>query len=1223
MHLLPVTAISLDEGSEATDLQQPPGDIVVLSFADSDLGALAAAQRLTTGGASLRLASLRRLRHPLSVDLYSEKTASKARFVLVRCLGGLDYWRYGIEHLSRICSSHGVKLAVLPGDDRPDPRLAAYSTVPQALCDELEAYFQAGGMDNMRRLLARIGAEIGETGTIAEPPRNVPRAFAWLTRDSEQCTRSENAPDQSFPVMSWPASCRPSRSEEHGASIHLDHRYEAGDDVRRTQITSAPQDKKGADSPLPEEEVAPEARVRGYRFLRKARTPSPGPEGPTSPHGRGEAVAMSRSRDEASDSDFATPESLLARLPGDRPLAYLLVYRSAVLSGDTQAIETLAAALRKRGIGSLVLGVSSLKDPEAVAVVRRAIQARRPGIIVTTTAFSSRDDESFVLDQAGCPILQAIPVGSPQEAWEASPRGLSAADLAMQIALPEFDGRIAAGPISFKSEEPVDPSLAFSRRIQAPDMGGIDAVADTAAAWVRLACTPRRERRLALVLSDYPARGGRAGFAVGLDTPASACAILDLLEQAGYAAGRSFTADELMPLLTQSGASFDIPLSCYRAWLDTLPAEQRIAIDERWGQPENDPIFADGAFHFRAVRAGNTLVALQPDRGHGLDRKGFYHDPECPPSHGYLAFYCGLRTIERIHALVHLGTHGTTEWLPGKAVALSNACWPRLAIGDVPVIYPFIVDDPGEAAPAKRRIGAVTIGHLTPQTAEAGLHGEAGALRELVEEFSSAQVLHPGRAELVAREILDRARTSGLAAACGVEDRMAMDEALTCLDAHLCDLGEVTIRDGLHVFGHAPDGFETCSTGEREGLLKALDGRFVVPGPSGSPSRGQTNVLPTGRNLATLDPRAIPTRAATELGHRAAAEVVRRHLQEEGDWPRRIVMDLWASPTLRTGGEDIAHALALMGVRPTWDHASTRVTGFEIVPQPLMDRPRADVTLRVSGAFRDTFPDQIALLDQAARAVAALDEDDEWNELAAARRRGEAMSRVFGSAPGTYGAGVSTQALDGEWATRHDLGRTYLDGTSHAFGSGGEARADQSFPQRVEQAEAFVHVSDVAERDILDGDSAADAIGGFAAAARTLGASPAVYSLDTSRPQQPKARTLREDVDRLVRGRLTNPRWIAGQLRHGWRGAAEVAQGVDALLAFAATTDAVPSETLDLVFTALIGDESTWTRIEAANPPAAQAIRNRLADARRRGLWASRLNSVAAFFDDGRKEAAE
>ncbi|WP_112663407.1 cobaltochelatase subunit CobN [Microvirga flavescens] len=1097
MHLLPVTTVSLEEGLEAVDLQQPPGDIVALSFADSDLSALAAAHGRVCGAAPLRLASLRRLRHPLSVDLYIERTAAQARFVLVRCLGGLDYWRYGVERLSAVCRERNIKLAILPGDDRPDPRLSAYATVPAEVCHLLEAYFRAGGIENMERLIARIIGEIDGVAFPIQPPRPLPAAFAWT-----------------------------------------------------------------------------------------------------------------------SDGIFEEPEAIITQASLNRPLAYFIAYRSAVLAGDTNAVESSVSALLERGIDTVVLAVSSLKDPDAAAILRRAIQARRPDVIVTTTAFSSRDHVGFVLDEADCPILQAIPVGSTRDAWDASPRGLSAADLAMQIALPEFDGRIITGPISFKTEEPEDPHLAFARRIQAPDEAGIAAVADTAAAWVRLRRTARAERRLALVLSDYPARGGRAGFAVGLDTPASSCSILDALHEAGYDSKRDFEPGDLMPGLTAGEASFAIPLSDYRVWLDSLPEERRIAIHARWSHPEDDPHVSDGAFRFRVRRVGKVLIALQPDRGHGRDRKGGYHDPDLPPSHGYLAFYWGLRTLESIDALIHLGTHGSTEWLPGKAVALSPECWPRLAIGTLPVIYPFIVDDPGEAAPAKRRIGAVTIGHLTPPVATAGLDGEAFALRELVEEFSSAQVLDPKRADLVAREILERAQTNGLAAVCGVTAGIAMDEALTRLDAHLCDLGEVAIRDGLHVFGCADESFEECAAGERSGLLAALDGRFVVPGPSGSPSRGRLDVLPTGRNLATLDPRAIPTRAATKLGTLAASEVVRRHLQEEGDWPRRIVMDLWASPTLRSGGEDIAHALALMGVRPVWDHASTRVTGFEIIPQPLLDRPRADVTVRVSGAFRDTFPDQMALLDQAARAVAALEEDDAWNELAAARRRGEALSRVFGSVPGVYGAGVTNRALDGDdWAEQDDLGTTYLEGTSHAFGPGGEARLDTSFPRRVARADAFVHVTDVAERDILDGDSVADSAGGFAAAARVLGASPTLYSLDTSRPEAPKARTLHEDIDRLVRGRLTNPRWIAGQLRHGWRGAAEIAQGIDALFAFAATTDSVPTSLFDLVFTAIRANAPMWEQIAVANPPAAQAIHERLAEARRRRLWQSRINSVAALFD--------
>lgn len=1095
MHILPITTISLEEGEEPIDLQQPPGDIVALSFADSDLGALAAAHDRLEGAPSLRLASMRRLRHPLSIDLYIQRTVIRARFVLVRCLGGVDYWRYGLESLSAACHAHGVALAVLSGDDSPDSRLPAFATVSAQTCDQLEAYFRAGGVENMERLIARISSMIGETRFSIEPPKSLPRGFAW-------------------------------------------------DGGRACE-----------------------------------------------------------------------PEAALASLSGDRPLVHLLAYRSGLLAGDGAAVEALADALRVRRFDVLILGVSSLKDFEAAEVVRRSIRARRPSVIVAVMAFSARQDAGFALDEADCPIIQATPVGATREAWNASPRGLSSVDIVMQAALPEFDGRIAGGPISFKSEGAPDPRRVFARRSQEPWAEGITHVADLAAAWTRLARKPRSQRRLALIMSDYPARGGRAGFAVGLDTPASACVVLDILVQAGYSAARDFAAEDLMATLTLGSPIFTVPLSAYCAWFDALPVSARAALVERWGPPHEDPQVRDGAFRFRAIRAGGVLIALQPDRARDSNRKNAYHDPNLVPTHAFLAFYFAIREVEKVDALVHLGTHGTTEWLPGKALALSPACWPRIMTGALPVIYPFIVDDPGEAAPAKRRIGAITIGHLTPTVCEAGLHGEAAALRELVEEYSAARTLHPARAELVARQILDRADACGLAAACGADAATGIDEALSVLDAHLCDLAETCVRDGLHIFARAAQGFEACSTGERDGLLAALDGRFVAPGPAGSPSRGQTDVLPTGRNLFTLDPRSIPTRAATELGWRAAAEVVRRHLQEDGDWPRRIVMDLWASPTLRTGGEDIAHALALMGARPTWDPTSTRVTGFEIVPQPALDRPRADVTLRVSGAFRDTFPEKIALLDQAARAVAALDEEDAWNELAAARRRGEAPARVFGSAPGLYGAGVSSRALDGEWSDPRDLGETYLVSVSHAYCAASEGREDRSFSQRVAQAQAFIHVSDVAERDVMDGDAVADSMGGFAAAARSLGAAPALYSVDVSRAA-PKARLLREDIDRIVRAKLTSPRWLDTQLRHGWRGGAEIAQGVDALFAFAATTCDVPEGVFDLVHAALFGDELMRTRLEAANAPAAEAIRARLADAARRGLWRTRLNSVGALPED-------
>ena len=1154
MHLLRVDTVSLDEGEAAVDLGQSPGDIVVLSFTDSDLFSVANAYRAETGLPSLRLAKLAQLRHPMSVDLYVDAVIAQAKVCVIRCLGGLDYWRYGIERAHAAARANGVRLAVLPGDDRPDPRLAVFSTVPPDLAETLDAYFRAGGIDNLRSLLRCLASEAGAPVTAA-PPRALPRGFAWC------------------------------------------------------------------------------------------------PGCGTLPLETAQAAA------------------------GPGPLALLLVYRSAVLSGETGPASALAAALMERGIGCVVLAVSSLKDPEAVAVVRAAIRARRPDLVIAATAFSAREDAGFVLDEADCPVLQAYTVGAARAAWEASSRGMNAADLAMQVALPEFDGRLAGFPVSFKeTREPVE---GFGERRAVADPEGIAALAERAAAWIRLARTPRAERRVAVVLSDYPARGGRAGYAVGLDTPESARAIVSDLAAAGYAADALPDAAGLMRTLTVGEASYGVPLAEYEAWFASLPEESRDALTRRWGAPEGDPVCEDGVFRFRAAATrgsgpshsyphpevatrsgaleggfqepmrplkssfegadappqdegvdgnsigGRVAIFLQPDRGRAADRKAGYHDPDEPPTHAYLAFYLALR--KHFDALIHLGTHGTTEWLPGKAVALSAHCWPARAVGALPVVYPFIVDDPGEAAPAKRRLGSIALGHLTPNVEEGGLTPEAAALRELVEEYSAASVLDPRRAALIANAILDEAGALGLMQGAGVDADTPMADALTALDAHLCDLGETPFRDGLHVFGRAPPGgpgvVAASAESERTGLIAALDGRFVPPGPAGSPSRGRTDVMPTGRNLTTLDPRSLPTRAATLLGAKAADAVVRRYLQDEGEYPARIVMDLWASPTLRTGGEDVAHAFSLMGVRPTWDNASTRVTGFEVLPLAVLDRPRIDVTARISGAFRDTFPDTLALLDRAARAVAAREEDDADNPLTAARRRGESIVRVYGAAPGRYGAGAGERALDGAWTSRADLGRAYLDATSHAYGGAHDA-ADADFAERVARADAYVHAFDVAERDLLDGDAAADAMGGFfAAASGRGGAAPALYSLDVSRPETPRARTAREDVARLIGGRLAHPRWIAGQLRHGYRGAQEFAQGLDAVFVLAAATDAVSDADLDRLHAAWIGDLEVFEALRAANPEVTRAILDRFDELRARKLWTSRRNAAPA--DALMQEAAE
>jgi cobaltochelatase CobN len=1030
MHVLATQLATLEEADVAVDLGQSPAEVVVLSFSDSDLSALAAAWQRDAGSLpTLRLASLKRLRHPMSVDLYVDSVVARAKAVIVRCLGGLDYWRYGLERIADAARENSVLFAALPGDDRADPRLATMSTMPPRALDLLDRFFREGGPDNLGQALRFVGTLFGK-----DAPWHPPVAVG--------------------------------------------------------------------------------------------------------------------------------PISVLGDIEDERPTALVVFYRANLVAADYEPVTALMDALDREGLAPLAVAVSSLKDPAIAGELTHLIARRHPAVILNTTAFSAmREDDTTVLDAADVPVLQAVLSGSTREAWAESGRGLSPADLAMNVVLPELDGRLLTRAISFKAEVATDPRLEFASVRHHPVPDRVDYVARLAAAWARLGRTARAERRLALMLCDYPARGGRTGYAVGLDTTQSALEILRLLKAEGYDTGDGeWTADDIDALLART-------------------------------QPY--------------LKCGKVTVLLQPDRGSG------YHDTSAEPHPDYVAVYTWLRDVERIDALVHLGTHGTLEWLPGKALALSAECWPEKVLGALPVIYPFIVNNPGEAVQAKRRLAAVTIGHLTPPLSAAGLDGPLAELEGLVEEYAAADGLDSRRLRYLGEEIVDRAWSSGLASDCGLVRGEPNHQAIAKLDAQLCDIKDLSIRDTLHVFGCGACAFE-----EQAGLLAALDGRRVASGPAGAPSRGRPDVLPTGRNLTSIDPRAIPTRTASAIGGRAADEVVRRYLQDHGDYPRALVIDLWASASLRTGGDDLAQALAYLGVRPVWDKQSNRVTGVEVMPPTTLDRPRIDVTLRISGLFRDIFETQIVLFDLAVRRVAALDEDDADNPLAAARRAGADLSRVFGGAPGSYGAQAADLALDGAWQTREELGQAYLGAVTHAYGGSEELRAaGDDFRASVSNADLLVHPQDDRERDLLDGDGVADFAGGFAAAAAMLGNTPELYHLDTSQPEAPKARRIAEEIARVVRGRLTNPRWLAGMLAHDHRGVAEIAQGVDALFAFAATADAVPAALFDATHAALIADEAVLMAMLDKNRAATAAIAARLRDALDRGLWVTRLNSVALELD--------
>jgi cobaltochelatase CobN len=1111
MHLLQTSAATLDDIVEPVDLGQTPGDIVALSFADSDLAGLAAAYAAERDVLpSVRLAHLRDLRHPMSIDLWIDKVARHARVIVVRLLGGLDWWRYGVEALSALAREQGIALAVLPGEDRDDPRLFEASTLSPDHLQILLRYFREGGPANLGGLLRYLARNAGYALDVPKPAR-VPR-------------------------------------------------------------------------------------MAGYA------------------PGKG-AVPLHRLR-----SEIAT----------GLPLVPVIFYRAALLAGDTAPIDALCGALTARSLTPAPLFVPSLKDKEASVFVRETLEALSPDAIVTTTAFAASDGVTSPLDGTDAPVLQAVTATTRREAWTENPRGLGPADLAMHVVLPELDGRVLTGALAFKDALPKDDALGFTAFASRPEPDRIDAVADKIAALVRLQQTQRAGRRIAVVMPDYPGAGGRTGYAVGLDVPASVLALLTDLDDAGYTvADAPATSATLLQCLVEGAETPALSLADYTALLAQLPAAVAETVNAAWGAPEDDPDFRDGAFRFRASQFGNIRVALPPDRGNPHDRRADYHDPTLPPRHALLAFGLWLQHTVSAHALLHLGAHGTLEWLPGKAVALTGSCFPEAVVGALPVIYPFIVSNPGEAAQAKRRIAAVTIGHLPPPLTHTEMSGAAQELERLVDEYAIADGLDRRRRERLARLIVDKAQGSGLAREAGVQGAEDDQDALKKIDAWLCDLKDLAIKDGLHIYGRPPHtddpAWQACAGAERDALIAALDGKRVGPGPAGAPSRGRRDVLPTGRNLFTADPRVLPTPTAMELGTLAADEVVRAYMQTHGEMPRALIIDLWGSATLRTGGEEIAQGLALMGCKPTWDPATGRITGMEVLPPAVMGRPRVDVTWRISGLFRDLFPAQIALIDAAVKLVAQRDEDDHENPLATAWRAGDGggagLVRIFGNAPGAYGAGV--EDLLGRDTPDAEIGAAYLAATSHAYGGAeGDGKPEPgAFAARVADANLLLHLSDDPSRDILEGAEDVAHVGGFAAAARMLGAAPDLVMLDVTDPNRPRARPLDQALARIVRGRATSPKFVEGMMRHGARGAAELAEAVDRLVDFAETTGAVGSALFDEVHRAYLGDETVRDFLLRENPEAAHAIAERLEAARRKGLWHPRRNDLGTDFATRAMEA--
>ncbi len=1322
-------------------------NIALLTHAPNDLVVLQSAQtQMPDGFAQVVGINLQALESDAQMAELLAHQLTSTRIIVLRVLGRLGSVP-GFSDLLRHAKNQQLHLIVISGTGEPDPELAAASTVPADVLHQVQRYFQAGGSVNMAQLLRYLSDHFLLTGFGYDAPVDLP---------------------------------------EHGI-YHPD--------------------------------LSQDASIDDWLAVRKPELASVG----------------------------------------------IVFYRAHWMSGNTRFIDALVNELEKRGLNVLPVFTSSLRAGQNDNTLPTALgyfsgkQGAHIDVLINTTAFAMGEITPggstpagwsvAVLEQLNVPVLQAITSGMMQQQWEQSARGLNPLDAAMNVVLPEFDGRIITVPLSFKA---LTSGLSNELIEYEPVQDRVARIAGIASRFARLKRLNNADKHIAFVFTNSNSKASQIGNAVGLDAPASLMQILQAMQNDGYNIGNLPVSGTALIHELIDRCSYDntyltseqlnhaigrVPAAQYQSWFEDLPVEMQAKMNAQWGAAPGEAYVHDGHIALAGMELGNSFVALQPPRGYGMDPDAIYHQPDLPPTHHYYALYRWLRDEWKADAIVHVGKHGTLEWLPGKGIGLSENCFPDALLGDMPLFYPFIINDPGEGAQAKRRAHAVVIDHLTPPMTTADTYGALAQLTQLVDEYYQVEVLDPAKLPLLQQQIWDLVKETNLDA--DLQARLLhhdhdhddnhhghhddhddehhpadhhdhhhdehehhghdhhhhhhhhdheheheheehhhdhddhhgdkLPEILTKmagadvahliedLDGYLCELGAAQIRDGLHILGLAPEneqltdilvsltrlpnqdipglpieiarlfglsmdslrehpgrrmeqavpeleqlagrplathadiletiealckqlftelqahGFAESAidlslsktfgnhaadssaikrvlnfacqqlapnlaraTDEIDNLLRGLSGGYVPAGPSGSPTRGMAHILPTGRNFYSVDPRSVPSQSAWRVGSQLAHEVLTRYVRETGAYPESVAISIWGTSAMRTHGDDVAQILALLGVRPVWQVENRRVTGVEVIPLDELKRPRIDVTTRISGFFRDAFPQLIDLIDDAVNTVIALDEPLSQNfvrkhylaELGAWIGKGlsedeaaqRAAFRIFGAKPGSYGAGILPLIQEKNWQTDADFAEAYVNWGGYAYGreQQGEDQRD-AFRTRLSGVQVALHNQDNREHDIFDSDDYLQFHGGMIATIRALtGSQPRKYFGDSHDPSRPQVRDLKEETLRVFRSRVVNPKWLDSIRRHGYKGGLELTATVDYLFGYDATAQVMDDWMYEQVAETYALDPEMQRFLEEANPWAQNAIAERLLEAAGRGMWAEpkqqTLDALQALF---------
>ncbi len=1208
-------------------VEQPQASVLLLTSATTDVATLASTLELADQSAwrdRIRALPLSCLEHPAQIDHYLATTGQGARIIVVRLLGGRSHWSYGLEQLSIWQeSSPQRELLVLAGTIDQNIELHHLGSQPSWLVDQLAQLLREGGIDNMSTLLSVLSDLLDghplSADQLAVKAMEDPAPWDW--------------------------------QEEHGSKVGV------------------------------------------------------------------------------------------------------VLYRALLQAQDLDFPKAINQQLRLQGLVPRAIWVSSLRDPVVQKGVADLFDQQNVAAVLTTTSFASVQFQEADLgaplwDGLNIPVIQVLSSGSSRDEWLASSRGLNPLDLSLQVVLPELDGRITSRPGAFRTVQNTESSLATAVHGLDPDPEGLEWIAAHVKAWIKLQTAKPVDRSIALLLANYPVRDGRLANGVGLDTPTSTVSILNWLDRSGHDLGSDpipLDSQGLMGALL-AGRTNDpeshsrppltyLPLSSYLDWWNDLPNEAVEPILKRWGPPEQAIDLDVDGFAIHGIRFGKVVVLVQPSRGYDADQIADLHSPDLPPPHRYLAQYLWLRKVHQTNLLVHVGKHGSAEWLPGKGVGLSPSCYPNLALGPTPHVYPFIVNDPGEGSQAKRRGQAVILDHLTPPLGRAELHGDLLKIEALLDEYVEASQVGAERIQTLEIELIETLKKvswPGLPEELSnaSPSREILQACFDQADAYLCELKESQIRTGLHCLGQSPSNksclelllalarapsadlpgltqaiaqelklsldpwadeegnlieeadvlillnfglqsprrvgdavawienqalilvqtllktiqpcesdllvptelvqplccwlhsptdhpqitriqrdiwprLSACAEAEKQALLKTVNGYRLASGPSGAPTRGRPEVLPTGRNFYSVDLRGLPTEAAWDLGRRSAERLLDLHLLEQGEALSHLALSVWGTATMRNGGEDIAQLLALIGVRPLWDHRSRRLVDLEVIPLTLLGRPRVDVTLRISGLFRDAFPQLVSWVHRAQQLVASLDETSELNPLAAITRQEGPQSRIFGSAPGAYGAGLQALIDSGAWDDRMDLGQAYLAWSQWSYdGAANPTLNREGLLRSLQDVQVVLHNQDNREHDLLDSDDYYQFHGGLAAAVEMVsGRKPQLWFGDHSRQQRPRMHRLEREIDKVMRSRLLNPRWIEAMQQHGYKGAFEMGASLDYLFAYDAATDQIPDWCYSSICEQWLANKKILDFLRESNPWVLRDMAERLLEASNRGLW--------------------